>query len=49
MALLESMVTYCAFPSQDVVKLLWQLFEPQDFGVLSRMVARVVRARTGGT
>ncbi len=48
-ALLETIETYSAFPSQDDVKLLWQLFDQQDFDLLSRMVARVVRALTGGT
>ena len=48
-ALLETIETYSAFPSQDDFKLLWQLFEDQDFDLLARMVARIVRALTGGT
>ncbi|TNF87695.1 MAG: ornithine decarboxylase, partial [Gammaproteobacteria bacterium] len=47
--LLETIETYSAFPSQEDFKLLWQLFQDQDFDLLARMVARVVRALTGGT
>jgi arginine decarboxylase len=40
---------YSAFPSLEDVRLLWQLFEQQDFAVLSRVVARIVRALINGT
>jgi len=49
MTLLETIEDYTAFPSQEDVKLLWQLFEQQDFDLLSRVVTRIVRALTGGT
>jgi arginine decarboxylase len=48
-ALLETIENYSAFPSQEDFKLLWQLFEQQDFDLLSRIVTRIVRALTGGT
>ena len=47
--LLETIEDYTAFPSQDDIKLLWQLFEQQDFDLLSRIVTRITRALTGGT
>jgi arginine decarboxylase len=47
--LLEIIENYSAFPSQEDFKLLWQMFDQQDFGLLSRVVARIVRALTGGT
>ena len=47
--LLETIEDYTAFPSQDDIKLLWQLFDQQDFDLLSRIVSRIVRALTGGT
>ena len=47
--LLETIEDYTAFPSQEDVKLLWQLFDQQDFDLLSRVVSRIVRALTGGT
>ena len=47
--LLQTFETYTAFPSQDDFKLLWQLFDHQDFDLLSRIVARIVRALVGGT
>jgi arginine decarboxylase len=49
MTLLETIEDYTAFPSQEDIKLLWQLFDQQDFDLLSRVVARIVRALTGGT
>jgi arginine decarboxylase len=48
-ALLETIEDYTAFPSQEDIKLLWQLFDQQDFDLLSRVVTRIVRALTGGT
>ena len=47
--LLETIEDYTAFPSQEDVKLLWQLFDQQDFDLLARIVSRIVRALTGGT
>ena len=47
--LLETIEDYTAFPSQEDIKLLWQLFDQQDFELLSRIVSRIVRALTGGT
>jgi arginine decarboxylase len=47
--LLETIEDYTAFPSQEDIKLLWQLFDQQDFDLLSRIVSRIVRALTGGT
>ena len=48
-ALLEIIETYSAFPSQDDFNLLWQLYREEGFDVLARLVARIVRALTGGT
>ncbi len=48
-ALLETIETYSAFPSQDDFNLLWQLYREEDFDLLARIVARIVRALTGGT
>ena len=48
-ALLQTIENYSAFPSSDDFKLLWQLFEQQDYELLARIVARIVRALTGGT
>ena len=48
-ALLHTIENYSAFPSQEDFKLLWQLFEQEDFELLSRIVTRIVRALTGGT
>ena len=47
--LLETIEDYTAFPSQEDIKLLWQLYDQQDFDLLSRIVTRIVRALTGGT
>ncbi|MCP4980580.1 MAG: ornithine decarboxylase [Gammaproteobacteria bacterium] len=47
--LLETIENYSAFPSQEDFKLLWQLFDQQDFDLMSRIVTRIVRALTGGT
>ncbi|MFV2032601.1 MAG: ornithine decarboxylase, partial [Gammaproteobacteria bacterium] len=47
--LLQTIENYSAFPSHEDFKLLWQLFEQQDYGLLARIVARIVRALTGGT
>ena len=49
LATIEVFESYSAFPSQDDVRLLWQLFEQQDYDQLSRVVARIVRALTNGT
>ena len=46
---IEVFESYSAFPSREDVRLLWQLFEQQDFDQLSRVVARIVRALTNGT
>jgi len=48
-ALLETIENYSAFPSSDDFRLLWQLFEQQDYELLARIVARIVRALTSGT
>ena len=47
--LVQTIENYSAFPSQEDFKLLWQLFEQQDYAMLARIVARIVRALTGGT
>ncbi|MCP4186899.1 MAG: ornithine decarboxylase [Gammaproteobacteria bacterium] len=47
--LLQTIENYSAFPSSDDFKLLWQLYEQQDYELLARIVARIVRALTGGT
>ena len=47
--LLQTIENYSAFPSEDDFKLLWQLFEQQDYELLARIVARIVRALTSGT
>ncbi|HKJ50226.1 MAG TPA: ornithine decarboxylase [Gammaproteobacteria bacterium] len=49
LTMLETIENYTAFPSTDDIKLLWQLYDQQDFSVLSRVVARIVRALTNGT
>ena len=49
LTMLETIENYSAFPSLDDIKLLWQLYDQQDFAVLSRVVARIVRALTNGT
>jgi len=46
---LQIIEDYSAFPSLEDVRRLWQLFEQQDFTVLSRVVARIVRALINGT
>ncbi|MEM7564334.1 MAG: aminotransferase class I/II-fold pyridoxal phosphate-dependent enzyme, partial [Pseudomonadota bacterium] len=48
MTMLQTIEDYTAFPSREDFKLLWHLFEQQDFELLSRVVTRVVRALTGG-
>ncbi len=48
-SLLNTIENYSAFPSQEDFKLLWQLFEQEDFELLSRIVTRIVRSLTGGT
>jgi arginine decarboxylase len=47
--LLETFESYTAFPTQDDFNLLWQLFEQQNYALLSNVVSRIVRALTGGT
>jgi arginine decarboxylase len=47
--LLQTIENYSAFPSQEDFKLLWQLFDQEDFDLLARIVARIVRALTSGT
>jgi arginine decarboxylase len=47
--LLETFESYCAFPSDEDFSLLWQLFDQQNFALLSNVVSRIVRALTGGT
>ena len=49
LTLLETIENYTAFPSLEDFKLLWQMFHQEDFDLLSRIVARIVRALTGGT
>ncbi len=49
LTLLETFESYCAFPSDEDFKLLWQLFDQQNFALLSNVVSRIVRALTGGT
>ncbi len=48
-ALLQTIEKYNAFPSREDFILLWQLFDNQDFDLLSRIVARIARALIGGT
>jgi arginine decarboxylase len=48
-SLLQTIENYSAFPSQDDFKLLWQIFEQEDYDLLARVVARIVRALTSGT
>lgn len=48
-SLLQTIENYSAFPSQDDFKLLWQIFEQEDYDLLARIVARIVRALTSGT
>lgn len=48
-SLLNTIENYSAFPSQDDFKLLWQVFEKQDYSLLAGIVARIVRALTSGT
>ena len=40
---------YTAFPSHEDFKLIWQLFDSQEYHLLARIVARIVRALTSGT
>ena len=47
--LLETFESYCAFPSDEDFTLVWQLFNQQNFALLSNVVSRIVRALTGGT
>jgi arginine decarboxylase len=47
--LLQTIENYSAFPSEDDFKLLWQIFEQQDYSLLASIVARIVRALTSGT
>ena len=47
--LLQTIENYSAFPSQEDFKLLWQLFDAQDYDLLARIVSRIVRALTSGT
>ncbi len=49
LSMIEVIENYSAFPSTDDIKLLWELFDQQDFAVLARVVARIVRALTNGT
>ena len=37
------------FPSDEDFTLVWQLFNQQNFALLSNVVSRIVRALTGGT
>jgi len=47
--LLQTIENYSAFPSQEDFKLLWQLYDTQDYNLLARIVSRIVRALTSGT
>jgi len=47
--LLETFESYTAFPTNDDFKLLWQLFEQENFERLAHVISRIVRALTGGT
>jgi arginine decarboxylase len=49
LTLLQTIEDYAAFPSSEDFKLLWHLFEQQDFDLLTRIIVRIVRALTGGT
>jgi len=49
LTLLHTFENYSAFPSQEDFAMLWQLFNEEEFEVLSRIVTRIVRALTGGT
>jgi arginine decarboxylase len=47
--LLQTIENYSAFPSQEDFKLVWQLFDHDDYELLARVVGRIVRALTSGT
>ncbi|MCP3688149.1 MAG: ornithine decarboxylase [Gammaproteobacteria bacterium] len=47
--LLETIESYAAFPSSEDFRLLWQLFNRQEFNLLSHVVGRILRALTSGT
>ncbi len=47
--LLETIESYAAFPSPEDFKLLWQLFNRQEFNLLTHVVGRILRALTSGT
>ncbi|MFA9421207.1 MAG: ornithine decarboxylase, partial [Gammaproteobacteria bacterium] len=40
---------YTAFPSHEDFQLIWQLFDSQEYHLLARIIARLVRALTSGT
>jgi arginine decarboxylase len=40
---------YTAFPSHEDFKLIWQLYDTQEYSLLASIVARIVRALTSGT
>ena len=46
MTILETIEYYTAFPSREDFKLLWKVFEREDYPALARMVARLIRALT---
>ncbi len=47
--LLETIESYSAFPSAEDFKLLWQLFNRQEFNLLTHVVGRILRALISGT
>ena len=48
-SLLQTIENYSAFPSEEDFKLIWELFEQEDFNLLAKIVSRIVRALTNGT
>ncbi len=48
-SLLHTIEDYTAFPSQEDFKLIWQLYDQQEYDLLARIFARIVLALTSGT
>jgi arginine decarboxylase len=47
LSILQTIEDYTAFPSNDDFKILWGLFEQQDYIALKRVVSRIVWALSG--
>ncbi|MFT5219666.1 MAG: arginine decarboxylase [Planctomycetota bacterium] len=47
--LLQTIENYSAFPSEEDFRLIWELYEQEDFSMLAKIVSRIVRALTNGT